>query len=251
MSEVGEVARPAQRVEEPAPVAAGPLLAVCGLAGGAGASTLAYLVARSAAGSDAEPVLVCDTGGPTAGLSTYAGAASPRSLTGAADAIAAGEALEEGLFTPAAPGLRVLARGPELESSGETAAMGRLLADAREIHKLTVVDCGTLARPSDREVLAMATHIIWTLPATISGRHRGERFLELVPVMPDRRELVVARRDDGARRAPLVELKALAEARRAPLVLMPHVPDLAEGGLERALDEASVTLAAIGLELRK
>ena len=59
----------------------GPLLAVCGLCGGAGASTLAYLVALAAARGDPGSVLVADTGGPTGGISYYAGVEAPRSLT--------------------------------------------------------------------------------------------------------------------------------------------------------------------------
>ena len=57
----------------PASARRGPLLAVCGLCGGAGASTLAYLVALAAARRDDRAVLLADTGGPTAGISHYAG----------------------------------------------------------------------------------------------------------------------------------------------------------------------------------
>src|SRR4051794_24816394 len=54
----------------------GALLAVCGLCGGAGASTLSYLIARFAAEQASADVLVCDTGGPTGGLAAYAAAES-------------------------------------------------------------------------------------------------------------------------------------------------------------------------------
>ena len=50
----------------------GSLLAVCGLCGGAGASTLAYLIAALRAEQQGGPVLVCDTGGPAGGLAAYA-----------------------------------------------------------------------------------------------------------------------------------------------------------------------------------
>ena len=49
------------------------LLAVAGLSGGAGASVLAYLIAVTAARESSVPVLVVDTGGPTAGLASHAG----------------------------------------------------------------------------------------------------------------------------------------------------------------------------------
>src|SRR5918996_4969449 len=54
-----------------------PLLAVCGLCGGAGVSTLSYLVARFAIGLAEGHVLVCDTGGTTGGLAPYARVGSP------------------------------------------------------------------------------------------------------------------------------------------------------------------------------
>ena len=50
-----------------------PLLAVCGLCGGAGASTLTYLVARYAVERGLGHVLAFDTGGTTGGLSAICG----------------------------------------------------------------------------------------------------------------------------------------------------------------------------------
>lgn len=226
-------------------VAAGPLLAVCGLCGGAGASTLAYLVARGAAGSEERPVLVCDTGGPTGGLVSYAGVASPRSLAGAADALAREEPLSEGLFARAGTGLRLIAREPELDGEGDEAAVARLLRDAREAHVLTVVDCGTLARRVDRRALARASHVAWLLPATAAGVRRARATLGVLPRDPGRAELVIARHDAAGRTPPTSELAALAAERGGPLVLMPHVPDLAERSAEEAAEAASVTLRAI------
>jgi hypothetical protein len=219
-------------------------LAVCALCGGAGASTLTYLIGRAAARSDAEPVLVCDTGGPSAGLAEYVGVHSPRSLAGVADALAAGEALDQGLFADAGGGLRVIARRPDLESHGERNAIARVLADAREVHLLTVVDCGTLARPADRWALGAATHIAWVLPATTSGLRRGRRLIDLFPPHAGR-EFVVARHDAAGRRTPMPELAALADERGGPLILMPHVADLAEDPSDAAVEEASVSLEAI------
>jgi Flp pilus assembly CpaE family ATPase len=239
-----------QAVEKPpaesrAPVASGPLLAVCGLAGGAGASTLAFLVARGAARSDHQPVLVCDTGGPVAGLAGYAGVSSPRSLAGAADALAREEPLSEGLFAQAETGLRVIAHAPELDGEGDARWVAHLLRDAREAHLLTVVDCGTLARQVDRQALAGATHVAWVLAATRGGLRRARQTLGLLPRDPARLELVVARHDAAGRAPPTAELAALAAERGAPLVLLPHVPDLAERSAQEAADAASVTLRAI------
>ena len=49
------------RPSAPAPARLGPLLSVCGLAGGVGVTTLAYLIAQAAARQLPDPVLVADT----------------------------------------------------------------------------------------------------------------------------------------------------------------------------------------------
>lgn len=248
-TEVHEEAPHAAQAERP--VAAGPLLAVCGLCGGAGASTLAYLVGRAAAESEQGPVLVCDTGGPTGGLASYAGVASPRSLVGVAGALARDEVLDDGLFAQAADGLRLIARGPELDGESDEGAVARVLRDAQEAHRLTVIDCGALARSVDRQVLARATHVAWLLPATASGVRRAGRILGVVPRDPARVELVVARHDAAGRTPPTSELAPLAAERGGPLVLMPHVPDLGERPPQEAEEAASVTLRAIQGMLRR
>ncbi len=225
---------------------AGPLLAVCATAGGAGASTLAYLTARSIARAADDPVLVCDTGGPTAGLAAYARIESPRSLSAASDVIAAGEELSDGLFAVAADGIRLIARRPELRPEADERALERLLGDAREQHQITVVDCGTLARATERVALRAATHLAWVMPATARGMRRARAMFRVVPYDSSRPELIVARADPDGRRASTSDLAELAGERGATLVLFPRVPALGEDDDERALEEASVALDAIG-----
>jgi hypothetical protein len=223
----------------------GPLLAVCGLCGGAGASTLAYLVAADFALSSDLPALVCDTGGPTGGLAAYARVRSTRSLPRLAAAITAREDLGRDLFAEADGGLRVIASSPHLDVEADEHGVERLLADARAAHRLTVVDCGALRGHVDRLVLAAASHVAWVLPATVSGARRAAPVLELFGADPARREVVVARRDVAGRKPPTDDLTALAASRNAPLVLMPHVPDLGEEPAARALEAVQVTLQAI------
>lgn len=230
---------------DPPAAALTPALAVAGLCGGAGASTLAYLVAHSVARASARPVLVCDTGGPSGGLAAYAGVDAPRSLAGVSDAIARGEPLAEGLFAETDSGLRVIARGPDLNSEGDGEAIARVLLDARGTHDLAVIDCGTLARAADRHALACATHVAWLLPATASGLRRGWRALAALAGDSKRHEIVVARSDPAGRPPPMGELGALAAERGAPLVLMPNVPDLAEEPPEAGAEAAGTTLQAI------
>lgn len=230
---------------------AGALLAVCALCGGAGASTLAYLVGARAAAAGEGPVLVCDAGEPTAGLSAYAGVESLRSFSELATGLASGYDTGEGLFAEPRPGLRLIAAAPRLYEEVEPTAVVQLLRDARAEHPLTVVDCGRLATVEGRLSLRHASHVIWVLPATASGVLRARRVLAVQEPQSGRREMVVARADPGGRQAPIHELTALADLRRGPLVLMPHVGDLGERRCDDALAAGQVTLEAIASVVRR
>ena len=143
----------------------GPLLAVCGLCGGAGTSTLAYLIALFTARRHSDPVLVCDTGGPDGGLADHAGVAAPRSLVEVAEHVTTG--LPPGrVYVTGANGVRVLATGPRFTPDCAADGVKLVLDDARGAHALTVVDCGTLTRAAEQIALAAASHIAWVLPAT-------------------------------------------------------------------------------------
>ena len=58
----------------------GPLVALCGLTGGAGTSTLALLLARQAAAESSAPVLLTEADPLRPGLAALAGCATPRPL---------------------------------------------------------------------------------------------------------------------------------------------------------------------------
>jgi MinD-like ATPase involved in chromosome partitioning or flagellar assembly len=246
--------RPNEAVREAAPSPGslvfdrpgGPQLAVCGLCGGAGASTLAYLVGALAARVSRAPILACDAGADTAGLEVYAGVASPLSLTELADCVALGERPKSPPFALADGGLRVLAAGPRPGIDGDSDGLERTLADAREAHGLCVLDCGTLARASQRATASRATHVAWVLPATAGGVERAGAALRAHARLASGKELVVARQDAAGRRPPLRELSELADERAAPLVLFAHVDDLAEAALDDAAEAAQVALEAIG-----
>jgi len=241
-----------ERVERApiAPVRFGPLLSVCGLAGGAGTTTLAYFVALAAARQSAEPVLVADTGGPSGGLAAITGAEAPRSLPELAAHLAAGLPLRGGLYATAPGGVRVLATGPEFTSTCAHEQLTRLLEDAREAHGLTVIDCGTLAREVDRVAAAAATHVAWVIPATAHGMSCGRRVLDATLQMRGK-ELVVARCDVRQAKAPLRQLRRIAAERPAPLVLVPHLPALDAGKLDHAVEAAQVPVQAILGALRR
>jgi MinD-like ATPase involved in chromosome partitioning or flagellar assembly len=228
------------------PAPRGALVAVCGICGGAGATTLAYLTARSAARAGGEPVLVCDLGGVGADLAECAGVESSLSLPALANAVGGGDPPEEAVFATGGDGLRVLARGPRFEMPLDSDGMARVLQQAREAHGFTVVDCGVPAGHREEIVLAAATHLIWVLPARAGAARRARRTLELFPGDAARGEIVVARDDrQSANKAATEELAEIAAGRRAPLVLMPHVGDVGEEGPEQALDAAALSLDAI------
>ena len=186
---------------EPEPISIveqGPLVAVCGLCGGAGTSTLAYLLASYAAREGLSLVLVADTGGPGGGLSCYAGVSAPRSLTDAAQYVASGLSTRQ-LVATTDDGLRVLATEPQFTPQCARDGIELLLDHARDRYALTVLDCGTLAREADQVALAKASHVAWVLPATESGVRRARRVLEAATSCLHGRELIVARHDDRAR----------------------------------------------------
>ena len=234
-----------------------PLLAVCGLCGGAGASTLSYLLARYAVRELDGHVLVCDSGS-SGGLATFAGVASPRSFSEAADELACGLPRAGGLYAVDESAgdqgreLRVIATGPRFDNVVDRGGVHALLSFARHGsgHCLVVADCGTLQQAADREVLRAATHVAWVLPATRGGVRHSEAVLAVVPDTAGAVELIVTRRQLDEPAAPLKALKALAEWRQARLVLLPHVSDpLEEPG--RALRESELSLQAICAVLQR
>ena len=165
-------------------VTRGPLLAVCGLCGGAGASTLAYLVALAESrGAEPPNALVADTGGPGGGIACYAGVESPRSLVEVVTNVAAGLPAGQLVATTEA-GVRVLATGPRFTPECARAGLKLVLEQARERYALTAIDCGTLAREADQVALAKASHVAWVLLASTSGVRRARPVLEAIKPLP-------------------------------------------------------------------
>ena len=222
----------------------GPLLAVCGLCGGAGASTLAYLIAAAVARSSPRPVLVADTGGPDGAIAAYAGVESPRSLPELAEHVAAG--LPAGpLVASTGDGLRVLATGPRFAPTCDCEALGLLLDHARDRYALTVIDCGTLAREASQIALTRASHVAWVLPTTAGAISRAQSVLAAIDSYALGGELVLARPNAHQRKATMTQLKRVAQERRATLILVPDLPDLATAATATAIEIAQVPLQAI------
>jgi MinD-like ATPase involved in chromosome partitioning or flagellar assembly len=233
-----------------ATVRRGRLLAVCGLCGGAGASTVAYLTALAAARRERGDVLLADTGGPTAGIAHYTRVETPRSLSEVAELLAAGLPVAQ-LLATTSERLRVLATGPRFATGCAREGVELLLDHARRRYLLTVIDCGTVAREADQIALANASHVAWVLPATAGAVDRGRKTLDALPPYPSGREMLVARHDPSDRGTAVRELRDLARDRRAPLILLPSLPQPATANTPAALEAFQVPLQAILGELAR
>jgi hypothetical protein len=206
----------------------GPIVAVCGLTGGAGTSTLALLLARLAASNSAAPILLAETDPMRAGLAVLTGRATPRPLVALAQDVIDNRQPAEA-FVELEPGLRLIAAEPRPAPPGTRDALDLLLAQARDAHGLVVLDCGTHWTP-DSPVLAHATHIIWTLPATPTGLARGASQLKAAMTTAGRwREALAASATVTRPLASVRALRLLARQRCDQLVLIPHDDGLARG----------------------
>jgi len=151
----------------------------------------------------------------------------------------------------ASEGVRVLATSPRFATDCAREGIELLLDHARRRYTLTVIDCGTLAREPDQIALANASHVAWVLPATASAVDRGRKTLDALPPYPSGREMLVARHEPSDRGTAVRELRDLARERRAPLILLPSLPEPATANTPAALEAFQVPLQAILGELAR
>lgn len=205
----------------------GPLVAVCGLHGGAGTSTLAHALAATAAAESREPVLLAEAEPASGDIARLTGTSSPQTLGELALAHFAGTPPDGGSLARAAD-LRVLAGArPAPIAVSPEGAVAALLEAARARHGLTVVDAGALRDTGAREILRAATHIIWTVSARPAAADMAHAILvsELVPPLAATQVLAVraGKRDAAARRAAGV-LRRVAGPHCQRVVHVPHAP---------------------------
>lgn len=229
----------------------GPMLVVAGVCGGAGTTTLAYLVAAASARASAGPVLLADLGGPAAAVSAYTRVESGFSIPRLAEHIAYGRRVPPQLFATAPGGLRVLAARPEFDAPVPDPSAREVLLQARAAHALTVLDAGALVRRVEGLALSVATHTGWVLPATPLGVQRAAMLFGAVHRDSTVTELILARSAGEVSRKVMADLADLADLRAAPLVLIPHVADPIEHDIARVIGEAATALQAIGCLLRR
>ena len=206
----------------------GPLVAVCGLTGGAGTTTLALLLANRAARESTTPVLLTEADPARAGLAALTGRATPRSLAALAAHLHDEEAPRD-TFAELSTGLRLIAAAAQPAPSVEREDLGALLSEARAAHGLVVVDCGT-SWTADSPALSTASHIVWTAPATASAATRAAHALNAVAPSPGRAwEALAVTRITPARAVSVRTLRRIARARCDQLVLIDHDDALATG----------------------
>ena len=191
-------------------------------------------------------MLVADTGGPTAGISHYAGVRDAAVADRGRRTRRRRPARSGSCSPPPATGCGCSRPDPRLAADCAREGIELLLEHARERYALTVIDCGTLAREADQIALASASHVAWVLPATAGAVTRGRQLLDAIAPAP------VGQRDP--RRAPRASATAEGRCasceisrsdRRALLILLPSVPELATGNADAALETAQVPLQAI------
>lgn len=221
----------------------GPLVAICGLTGGAGTTTVAHLLARQAATESTVPVLLTETTENRAGLATVTGRATPHPLSVLAKHIA-DDVSPTDTFVQVQPRLRLVAAPPRNGADPDPDLLSALLAHAREAHGLVVVDCGATWQAGS-PALADATAIAWTVPATPSGLRSAQAMLEssVLPAAGSRSEALVVTAI-GADMAPVRAFRRLARKRCERLILIPR---LARSALEGHVVDEQIAYALTGL----
>ena len=226
-------------------VRGGPVVAVCGLHGGAGTTSVAVLLARAAAArAPAGAILLADSDPAGGGLALHLRTASPHGLADLAAAHAAQRALAAPPFVQLYDGLRLCAPAPVDRGPLPPDAVGPVLADARAAHLLTVIDAGQLREPHAQAVLEHADVVIWALSSD-ADLHVARQLLSspLARVARGARWLLVV--SDGGRRGAAAPVGDLA--RSAPTavatVLVPFLRDLPDDDDRRRLAAASLLAA--------
>ena len=226
----------------------GPVVSICGLAGGAGTSTLALLLARMVAGASAAPILLAEADPQRAGLAVLTGRTTPRPLVALAHELA-DQRTPTDTFVELEPGLRLIAAKPQAIRSADPDALGALLSQACEAHGLVIVDCGT-DWTTDSAILVHATHIVWTVPATPLGLAAGHARLEIAPPPGRAREVLAATAIASQHRVSVRAVRKLARQRCEQLVLVAHDEALARGE-QTVSDAVRRAIAAMAPTLRR
>ena len=229
----------------------GPIVAVCGLVGGSGASTLAFSLARRAARESQMPVLLTEPDARCAGLAVLAGQSTPLCLSALARRVAENRAPADP-FVEIEPRLRLIASAPGRGIRAQPEHLGALMREAQAAHGLVVIDCGT-SWATVGPVLDAATNILWTLRASKDAVARARLLLasDALPPPGRAREVLVALAADRRASASVRALRRLAADRCERLVLAPYSDAAARGDHANPSQHLDRTLTGVAPILRR
>jgi hypothetical protein len=142
------------------------IVAVCGLHGGAGTTTVAQLLAHAAAHHAPGSVLLCDAD-PGAGDQALAhGLASASDLHALASMVAERRQPTVVPWADLPNGVRLLSRAPSARPPAPAHAAAQVLRDAATTHQLVVIDAGPLTSPHAAPALRVTDLVVWALDAS-------------------------------------------------------------------------------------
>ena len=219
-----------------------PTVAVCGLHGGAGASTVALMLAHA----QGSPTLLCDVGGPTS--SFWEHAPGVISLADAAAEIGRTGALSAPLFIQAPDGVSVVSAPPSpLPAADVSQGMSLILQQAAGRHELVVCDCGTLTHPAQVTALTLCDRVVWVVDLSVASVARATASLLAAPADAPVRQYIAARGVTG--RASRRELSDLAAALNAPVALIEAITS--RNDLDDAIEQAGIGFDHLFSEIRR
>ncbi|HLH67293.1 MAG TPA: hypothetical protein VKV27_16505 [Solirubrobacteraceae bacterium] len=224
--------------------AGGPIVAICGLWGGAGATTVACAVAVRAALESQAPVVLCEL------------AARPRAadMLGVEPTLPLTQRGAHGLGLPAirrhASGLHLIAPRAEGCARDHASLPERVTALART-HALTVLDTGAWGDPAATVACAIASHVIWVATAADDHPDRAQALqaLRTAPRPAPEAMCVLAA---GADREPALkgQIVDIATARCQTVAVAPERPGAVWGADGHLEPGAAVVLARLALFLK-
>lgn len=211
-------------MEPPALTASAPIVAVCGLHGGAGTTATAITLARHAV-AQAGPgaVLLTETDPRGGGLALALDAAGPYALSDLGHHRAAGATPSTMPLTQLPDGLRLVAAPPAERLAADAVDVAAVLRDAGAAHAMTVIDCGSIAADHAAGAFEAATSLVW-----VAAAHTPSSALAALlrspltrPARHLRAVLAVCDHAGTAARPTLRELRSAAPT-AAAIVLIPH-----------------------------
>jgi hypothetical protein len=198
-------------------------------------------------------VLLCEAPGASGDQLALGAPESAVSLQSLASALAAGTRPRGGWWAQR-ENLRVLATAPAAASAAAVGLSGALLAAAGE-QGLTVVDAGAVRDAAARELLAAATHVVWTLTVQPGSVEHARAVLasSLVPALAAAQAFALrADRRSVAPGRAVREVRRVCEAHGArQLLLLPYSAAVAQRPVDLGVEPLRRQLSTLDRFLRR